>query len=188
VVEQDAVAGIHAVSLAVIHRDPVGVELGHRVGAARIKGRGFLLWSFLYETEKLGRTGLIEAGFLFHAEDAHRFEDAQGAKGVRVGRVFGFLETHRNVTLRGEVVDFVGLHLLNDAHQARTVGHVAVVQGEATIGDMRILIQMIDAVGIEQRCPALDSVYFVALVEQELGEISAVLAGYACNKCDLLAH
>ena len=43
VVEQDAVAGVHAVGLAVVHRDPVGVELGHRVGAARIERRGLLL-------------------------------------------------------------------------------------------------------------------------------------------------
>ena len=34
VVEQDAVAGVHAVGLAVVDRDPVGVELGHRVRAS----------------------------------------------------------------------------------------------------------------------------------------------------------
>jgi hypothetical protein len=35
VVEQDAVAGVHAVGLAEIHRHPVGVHLGATVGAAR---------------------------------------------------------------------------------------------------------------------------------------------------------
>src|SRR5690606_31447145 len=34
VVEKNAVAGVHAIGLAVVHRDPVGVELGHRVGRA----------------------------------------------------------------------------------------------------------------------------------------------------------
>ncbi|MOA23431.1 hypothetical protein D3C78_1440500 [compost metagenome] len=32
VVEQDAVAGIHAVGFAVVHGDPVGIQLGHSVG------------------------------------------------------------------------------------------------------------------------------------------------------------
>jgi hypothetical protein len=83
------------------------------------------------------------------------------------------------MALRREVVDFVGLHLLDDAHQAGTVGHVAVVQREATIHSMRILVQVIDAVGVEQRCAALDAVHLVTLVEQELGKIGAILAGDA---------
>ena len=44
---------------------------------------------------------------------------------------------------------------------------------------VRILIQMIDAVGVEQRGPALDAVHFVALAEQKLGKVGAVLAGDA---------
>ena len=63
-VEQNAVAGIHAIGLAVIHRDPVGIELGHSVGTARIEGRGFLLGNFLHEPVELTGAGLINAGFL----------------------------------------------------------------------------------------------------------------------------
>src|SRR5487761_714548 len=44
VVEQDAVRGVQAVGLAVIHRDPVGIELGHGIGAARVKRRQLALW------------------------------------------------------------------------------------------------------------------------------------------------
>src|SRR5260370_382022 len=43
VVEQNAVGGMHAVGFAVVHRDPVGIELGHRVGAARIEWRQLAL-------------------------------------------------------------------------------------------------------------------------------------------------
>ncbi len=64
VVEQDAVAGIHAVGLAVIDRDPVGVELGYGVGAARVERRGFFLRGFLHQAVKLAGRGLVEAGFL----------------------------------------------------------------------------------------------------------------------------
>ena len=48
VVKQNAVAGVHAVGLAVVHGDTVSVELGHGVGAARVKGRGFFLGCFLH--------------------------------------------------------------------------------------------------------------------------------------------
>src|SRR3712207_7278461 len=39
----DAAAGVHAEALAVVHRDPVAVELGHRIGAAGVEGRGLVL-------------------------------------------------------------------------------------------------------------------------------------------------
>ena len=48
VVEQDAIAGIYPVGLAVVHRDPVRVEFGDAIGAARIKGGGLLLRHFLH--------------------------------------------------------------------------------------------------------------------------------------------
>ena len=84
-----------------------------------------------------------------------------------------------DVALRREVVDLVGLHLLHDVDQAGGIGHVAVVQHEPTLVLVRILVEVIDAVGVEQRGAALDAVHLVSLVEQELGEIGAVLAGDA---------
>ena len=98
---------------------------------------------------------------------------------VGVGRVLGLLERHRDVALRAEVVDLVGLHLLHHVDEARRIGEVAVMQDEAAVADVRILVQVIDPVGVEQRRPALDAVDDVALVEQELGEVGAVLAGDA---------
>ena len=43
-------------------------------------------------------------------------------------------------------------------------------------------IQVIDAIGVEQRRPALDAVNFIAFVEQKLGEIGAVLTGNTGNQ------
>ena len=79
VVEQDAVAGIHAVGFTVVDGDPVGVEFGAGVGAPGVEGGGFLLRGFLDEAVEFAGAGLVEAGFLFQAEDADGFEDAQGA-------------------------------------------------------------------------------------------------------------
>src|SRR5579859_1640418 len=77
VVEEDAVAGEHAVRLAVVHRDPVGVELRHGIGAARVEGRGLLLRRLAHQPVELGGRGLVEARLLLQAEDADRLEDAQ---------------------------------------------------------------------------------------------------------------
>jgi hypothetical protein len=43
------------------------------------------------------------------------------------------------------------LYLLDDADQAGRVGEVAVMEDEAAILFVRILVQVVDAVGVEQR-------------------------------------
>ena len=88
------------------------------------------------------------------------------------------------MALGGEVVDLVGPHLGHDAQQAAGIGHVAVVQRERQAGLVRLVEEMIDAVGIEQRRPPLDAVDRVALAQQELGEIGAVLPGNAGDQRD----
>ena len=128
VVKQDAVAGIHSISLAVVHRDPIGVELGHAVGTARIKGCGLLLGHLLHQAVELARAGLINAGFGCEAQHPHRFENAQGAKSVGIGGVFRRLKTYCHMALSAEVVNLIRLHLLNDPDQVGAVGEVAVVE------------------------------------------------------------
>jgi hypothetical protein len=62
------------------------------------------------------------------------------------------------------------------------------MQGETAILDVRILVEVVDAVGIEQGGPALDAMHLVALVEQELGEIGAVLSRDAGDQGDFPGH
>ena len=97
-------------------------------------------------------------------------------KRIGIGGVFRRLEADLDVALRGEIVDFRRLRFLDEADQIGRVGHVAVVQEEFDVLDMRIDVEMIDALGIERRRAALDAVHDIALCEQQLGEIGAVLA------------
>jgi hypothetical protein len=184
VVEQDAVAGIQAVGLAVVHGDPVGVELGHAVGAARVEGGGFALGGFAHQAIQLAGAGLVEAGFLLQPQDADGLQQAQGAQGVDVGGVFGGFEADGHVALRAEVVDLVGLGFLDDAHQVAGVGQVAVVQPEAGVFDVWVLVDVVDALGVEQAGAALDAVHDVAFFKQEFGQVAAVLAGDAGDEGD----
>ena len=82
-----------------------------------------------------------------------------------------------------QVVEFVGLHLLDDPHQAGGVGHVSVVQDELAVVDVGILVEMIDAVGVEQRGAPFDAVDFVAFFQQKLGQVGAVLSGHPGDQC-----
>jgi len=184
VVEQNAVAGVHAVGLAVVHHDPVRIELGHGVGAARVEGRGFLLGDFLHQAIQLGGAGLVEAGFFLQPEDANGFEQAQGAQAVHVGGVLRAFEADGHMALRTQVVDLIGLGLLHDADQVGAVAEVAVVQVKAGVVNVRVLIDVVHALGVELAAAALDAVHDVALFQQQLGKVRAVLAGDAGDEGD----
>ena len=58
------------------------------------------------------------------------------------------------------------------------------MQNEPLVLFMRILVQMIDTVRIEQGCSTLYTVYDISFFEKKLGEIGAILAGNTGNKCD----
>ena len=70
-VEQDAIAGEHTVGFAVVHCDPVGVQLGRAVRASRVEGRGLALRDLLHLAVEFAGRGLVELCFLFQAEDAY---------------------------------------------------------------------------------------------------------------------
>src|SRR5262245_17203151 len=89
VVEQDAVCRVDAVSLAVIDRDPVSIELCRAIWRARVKSRGFTLRSLFRVAEKLGGGSLVEASLVLEPQDADGLEQTQSAERVGVGGVFG---------------------------------------------------------------------------------------------------
>jgi hypothetical protein len=120
------------------------------------------LRDLLNQSVEFAGGGLIELGLFLQAKDADGFEDAQGAHTVGVGGIFGGLEADRHVAHGAEVVDFVRLGLLDDTDQVGGVGEVAVVQDEVLVFDVRVLVEVVDSVGIERRCAALDTVDFIA--------------------------
>ncbi len=115
------------------------------------------------------------------AQHAHRLENAQGAKGIAIGGVFRRLEAHRHMALSTQVVDLIGLHLLDDPDQVGAVREVAVVQHQPRVAFVGILIEVIDPGGVEAAGPPLDAVHRIALLQQQLSQVAAVLT---CNPCD----
>src|SRR5580693_3634825 len=183
-VEQDTVAGIHAVGLAVVHRDPVAVKLGHRIGRARIERRGLLLRNLLNQAVQLRGGRLVEPRLLFHAEDADRLQQPQHADRIGVGGIFRALEADADMALRRQIIDLGRTDLLHQPDQVGGIRHVAIMQQERRVAGVRILIEMIDARGVEGGGPPLDAMDGVAEAEQIFGEIGAVLPGDAGKERD----
>ena len=87
------------------------------------------------------------------------------------------------MALRPEVVDFVGLQLIQELGQINRVREVAVMEEEPHSIDVRILIKVIDAGRVEGAGPADNPVDFVALGHQQVGQIRPVLTGDSCDEC-----
>src|ERR1700689_1056725 len=102
-VEEDPRRRVKPVALAVIDRDPVPVDLGHPVGAARVEGRALGLRDFLNLSEHLGRRRLVEADLW--VDDPDRVEDAGHTECSGLTGEYGLSPRGRNERLCGEVVD-----------------------------------------------------------------------------------
>ena len=97
------------------------------------------------------------------------------------------------MALGTEVVDLIGLHLLDDALQVAAVREIAVMKGRArrlscAISLVGVLIEVIDAGGVEGGGAAFDAVNGVALLQEEFREIGAVLAGDPSDEGDGAVH
>ncbi len=85
------------------------------------------------------------------------------------------------MALGRQIVNLVRLHFLHDPDEIGGIGQIAVVQLQFRGRFVRILINMVDAFGIEKRGASLDAMHLVAFGEQQFGEVGAVLAGDAGN-------
>lgn len=86
-------------------------------------------------------------------------------------------QRHRDVALGGQAVHRVGLHVLQQADQA-----VAVMQHETAIRVVWVPIQVSEALGVGRPGASLEAVTSTAFVEQQLGQVGAILAGDAGNQ------
>ena len=83
------------------------------------------------------------------------------------------------MTLCTEVIDLIWPHLLDNAGEVTAVGEISVVENQSRIKFVRVFIKVINPASIEGGCTTFDSVYLIALFEQQLGEVGAILAGNA---------
>src|SRR6266853_1043385 len=129
-IEENAVTSVDAVRVAVVHRNPVGVELRDAIRTARIEGGTLSLWNLTGPTVQLRRRGLIKARPALQPENANGFEESKRPQRIRVRRVLRLFERNGNVALSSQVVHLVRPNYLQNPDQARCICHVSVMQNQ----------------------------------------------------------
>jgi len=59
------------------------------------------------------------------------------------------------------------------------------MEREVDTGQVRVVVEMVDAVGVEKARAAQETVHLIAFAEQEFGEIGPVLPGHPSDQCAL---
>ena len=140
--------------------------------------RVLVLGNLLDLAVQLGCRCLIDAAGVLEAGQAHSLQHAQHAGGIDVSGELRHIKADLHMALGGEVVDLVGPHGADDGEDAHGVAQIAVVQVE-----VRVTLQMGDALAVIDGGAADNAVDVVALFQQELCQIAAVLAGDAGDEC-----
>ena len=100
------------------------------------------------------------------------------------------IEADADVRLGGQVVDLIGAHPREDFAQAGAIDEVAIVQEESGAAEVRVAVEVVDALGVEAAAAADDAMDGIAFGQEQFGQIGAVLAGDSCDEgfSGLCAH
>ncbi len=115
--------------------------------------------------EQLRSGGLIKTSLFHQAQNTDGLQDAQGTKGIGIGGVLRGFEGDLNMTLGSQIVDLIRLHLLDDPDQVGGIGKIAIMENKTAAMIVGILIEMIDAVGVERRSTTFQAVGLVSLAQ-----------------------
>src|ERR1700733_8189631 len=148
-IEQNSVRGVQSIRLPIVHGDPISVEFRRGVGRSRIERRSFPLRNLLNQAVELRRRGLIKPRAIAEFQNTDGLEQPEGADAVGVGGVFGSFEGYVDMALRRQIIDFRRLGFLDDSNEVRRVGEIAVMEEEPNVFAVPVLIEMIDALGVE---------------------------------------
>jgi hypothetical protein len=174
VVEQDAGDREHVVAFAVVHRDVVAEHLRHAVRAARIERRQLGLRHLAYAPVHLARRRLVDADV--EIDLTHRLEEARHTHRVVFAGQQRLVPRCGHERHRRQVVQLVGPHVLNDAHQRLLIQQISRPQRNATE-------DVLDAPEVRRARSPHDTSDFVSLLEEQLREVRTILAGDAGNQC-----
>src|SRR5438874_1330025 len=111
--------------------------------------RALSLWSFDSFTEDLRRRSLIK--LRTNADIADCFQEPHRSETCHFTGVFGHVKADSDMRLSAEVVNLVRRCLAEDRIERAGIIEVAINQAQARARLMRILIEMIDPIGIESR-------------------------------------
>ena len=77
--------------------------------------------------------------------------------------------------LRTEIVNLIGLDLVDQTTEAGSVCQVAIMKMKSNFSLVRVRVDVIQTIRIESGRPANDAMHLIAFGEQELGQVRAIL-------------
>ena len=138
-----------------------------------MKGRCLALRDLHRLAEHLARRCLIKPRPQTRFTD--RLENANRADRRDVRRVLGDIEADAHVALRAEVINLIRPQFVEQFDQVDRIAEVAVVQEQMRRAHMRVLVEMVNAFGVERAGATDNPVHLVALGEKKLRQIRTVL-------------
>ena len=104
------------------------------------------------------------------------FHNPQAAHGGQVTGAFGDLKAESHMRLTGQMIELGGLNLTDDAANGGDVGQVGVVQEQLLFIDVVVAIKLVESRAFQRAAAAHNAMHFVALFEQQFGQVRTVLA------------
>jgi hypothetical protein len=62
------------------------------------------------------------------------------------------------------------------------------MENKIPVVNMRILVKVINSIGIKRGCTPFDTVYQIPLFNQDFGKVGTVMSGDAGDECCFLCH
>src|ERR1035437_1676544 len=157
----------------------MAVGLGDAIRTAGMEGRQLGLRDLADLTEHLARGSLVKADRRIYLTNG--LQHARDAQAGELARKDGLVPGRRHEAHRGQVVDLRGLGRLNRREQRSLVEHI-------TRDQLYAIEQVLDAFHRTGAGPASHPDYAIPLLEQDLGQIRAILTSDAGDESCLHAR
>ena len=86
------------------------------------------------------------------------------------------------MALRAQVINLIRLNMFQDTAQTRSVRQIPVMQFQAQMAVMGVLIDMVDPLRRESGRPAHNAMDLISLLQQKFRQIRTILTGNPCNQ------
>ena len=177
-VKEDPVTGEEVVSLPVVYRNPVRINLGRRIGTPRIE-RGLFILRRGRGAEHLGGGCLVK--LCLYAASSDGLKNPHCAKGCNIAGILRDLKTDHDMTLGAKVIDLVRFDIVDDLRHLPRVGEVSIMEKESCPCLMGIDIDVIDPPRVKGAGPPDDTMHLITLGKQQLRQVTSILTCDPCN-------
>ena len=108
-------------------------------------------------------SGLVELCLLFPTRKVNRLQETYRAERIHIAGELRRIKRNTHMTLRRKIVDLVRLNLVDQLDEIGAVAEITIVEKQLHPIDVRILVEMVDSLGVEGRSAANNAVNLISL-------------------------